>query len=136
MTSALDQMGGEPELRALVKAFYDLVESDPAVHELHRLHFRGHGMEHIRSEQFNFLSGFMGGRPYYMEKHGHMNVREIHAHVPIRVADAEMWLETFDRALEERELGGPHIDKIRATLRRVALMLVNEVPDWRTGETA
>lgn len=29
------------------------------------------------------MSGFLGGRQYYLEKHRHMNVKEIHAHVPI-----------------------------------------------------
>lgn len=60
-----------------------------------------------------------------------MDVREIHAHIPIRTADAEQWLATIDQALNDCGHAGAHIDKIRATLRRVALMLVNEVDDWR-----
>lgn len=131
MTSALDQLGGEAQLRALVNRFYDRMETDPAVHALHRLHFRGHGLNHIRQAQFEFLSGFLGGRAYYRERFGHMDLRDIHAHVPIREADAELWLETFDAALGDCGLKGPVVDKMRATLRRAALMLVNDVPDWR-----
>lgn len=125
------EIGGEQELRALVDHFYDLVETLDEANELHRLHFRGFGMEHVRTEQFNFLSGFLGGRKYYLEKHGHMNLRQMHAHVPIREKDAEIWLSVFDQALTDRELSGKHVEKLRIALRRVAMTLVNDVADWR-----
>lgn len=129
--SVLDQLGGEDVLRKLVNRFYDLIETDPQAHDLLRLHFRGHGMQHTRAEQFDFLSGFLGGRQYYKERHGHMDVREIHAHIPIRTTDAEVWLATMDQALTDCQLSGSHVERMRATLRRVALMLVNSVEDWR-----
>ena len=131
MQSALSSIGGETVLRDLVKAFYDRMESDPEAYPLHRLHFRGHGLDHTRQTQFEFLCGFLGGRAYYRERFGHMNLREIHAHVPIRTDDAELWLKTFDAALEECGLSGEAVDKFRATLQHAAHMLVNDVPDWR-----
>lgn len=131
MTSALDRMGGAPALRALVETFYDRMESDPGAYPLHRLHFRGHGLEHTRQAQFEFLSGFLGGRAYYRERFGHMNLREIHAHVPIREADADLWLRVFDEALADCGMTGNTVETVRATLRRAALLLVNDVPDWR-----
>lgn len=130
----LDQIGGEEALRRLIARFYDLMESLPEAHEIHRLHFRGHGIGHTREAQIEFMSGFMGGRAYYRERHGHMDLREIHAHVPIREADAEVWLSVMDRALRECGHSGAHIDALQHTLRRAALMLVNTVPDWRIGE--
>lgn len=134
MSCALDEIGGEDVLRELVEHFYDIMETDPEVYSLHRLHFRGHGLAHTRQTQFEFLSGFMGGRAYYRERFGHMNLREIHEHVPIREADADLWLKTFDRALKDCNLTGPAVDKVRATLQRAAHMLVNDVPDWRVEE--
>lgn len=135
MTQALiDQIGGEEGLRALVTRFYDLMETLPEAHALHRLHFRGHGLEHTREAQVEFMSGFMGGRQYYRERNGHMDLREIHAHVPIREEDAETWLGVWDQALKDCGHDGPHIDRLRHTVRRAALMLVNDVPDWRIGE--
>jgi hemoglobin len=131
MTCALTSLGGETALHELVETFYDLMETDPEVYPLHRLHFRGHGLNHTRQAQFEFLCGFLGGRAYYRERFGHMNLREIHAHVPIREADAELWLQTFDKALAQCGMKGETVDKFRATLRRAALLLVNDVPDWR-----
>lgn len=131
MATVLEQLGGEPQIRALVERFYDRMETDPAVHSLHRLHFRGHGLNHTRQAQFEFMCGFLGGRAYYRERFGHMNLREIHEHVPIREADAELWLDTFDAALADCSMSGPVVDKMRGALRRAALSLVNDVPDWR-----
>ena len=123
--SVLDQIGGEDALRELVEHFYDLVEELPEGRQIRSLHLQNHGLNHTRVEQFNFLSGFLGGRQYYMEKHRHMNVKEIHAHVPINPEDAENWLSIMDKALNDLNHAGSHIDRLRATLRRVALILVN-----------
>lgn len=124
--TVLDQIGGEEALRDLVEHFYDLVETLPEGQQIVHLHMDGHGFAHTRMEQFNFMSGFMGGRQYYMEKHRHMNVKEIHAHVPIRLQDAEDWLAIMDRTLADLNHTGPHIDRLRTTLRRVAQILVND----------
>jgi hemoglobin len=128
--TALDDLGGEQRLRALVEQFYDLVETLPEGSNLRRLHGRGHGVGHARIEQFNFLSGFMGGRPYYQEKHGHMDVRLMHAHVPIRQADADNWMLCMEQALADEGHTGPHVDKLRTVFRRVAAILINDVADW------
>ncbi len=54
-----------------------------------------------------------------------MNVKEIHAHVPIHPEDAENWLKIMDKTLSDLNHAGSHIDRLRATLRRVAMILVN-----------
>jgi hemoglobin len=126
MTAMIDQIGGEDGLRELVGHFYDLVETAPEAARLLELHMDGHGLAHTREEQFNFMSGFMGGRQYYLEKHRHMNVREIHAHVPIIENDAELWLSVMDRTLTDLGHMGTKVERLRATLRKVALMLVND----------
>jgi hemoglobin len=134
MQTLIDKIGGEDALRQLVTRFYDLMETLPEARDLHRLHFRGHGLDHTREAQVEFMSGFMGGRAYYRERHGHMDLRQIHAHVPIRQNDAETWLAVWDQALTECGHCGPEIDNLRRTVRRAALMLINDVPDWRIGE--
>lgn len=126
----IDQIGGEPALRQLVEDFYDLVEVLPEGETLRKLHLRGHGLNHVREEQFNFLSGFLGGRRYYEEKHGHMDVKLMHAHVPISAQDAEDWLTCMDHALAKNNLAGPEIDRLRAIFRRVCMLLVNDLREW------
>ncbi len=129
-STMIETIGGEAAVRKLVEDFYDLVEVLPEGETLRKLHLRGHGLAHVRKEQFNFLSGFLGGRRYYQEMHGHMDVRRMHAHVPISVQDAEDWLTCMDRALEKNDLSGPEIDRLRKTFRKICMILVNDLTEW------
>jgi hemoglobin len=126
----IDHVGGESGLRVLVNDFYDLVETIPEGEVLRKLHLRGHGLDHVREEQFNFMSGFLGGRRYYEEKHGHMNIRLMHAHVPISAQDAEDWLTCMDAALQQSGLAGPDIERLRAIFRKICMMLINNLAEW------
>jgi hemoglobin len=126
MEPMIDRIGGEPQVHLLVNHFYDLIETLPQGAAIMAMHQKGHGLAHVRPEQFNFLCGFFGGRRYYEERHGHMNLREIHANVEIRRQDAEDWLAVMDRAMVETGVGPREQGEIMAIFRRAALMLVNE----------
>ena len=125
MHPMIDRIGGEAGVQALVTQFYDLIETAPEGARILDLHFQGHGLAHVRVEQFDFLSGFFGGRRYYAERHGHMNLRELHAHVPIHTKDAEDWLACMTRALDDTGIHGPARTKIDLAFDRAARMLVN-----------
>jgi hemoglobin len=99
--SLYDQVGGEAGVLNLVKVFYDIVETEPFAHKLLLLHLRGNGLAHSRVEQFNFLSGFLGGPKLYVEKHGHSNVRTMHEHVEITVESKDIWLTSMSMAIEQ-----------------------------------
>lgn len=105
---------GERGVRALVEAFYDIIEQDPAARALHLLHLRGSGISHARAQQFDFLSGFLGGPRLYVERHGHSHLREIHAHVPIDTEMRDLWLRCMTQALEKAAVPG----ELRETLMR------------------
>ena len=128
METIFDRIGGEAKVMELVNRFYDLLESLPQGTEIADMHRKGHGLAHVRPAQFDFLCGFFGGRRYYAEQHGHMNLREIHAHLEIRRLDAENWLAVMDMALTDTTVEEPMKAQIMATFRRAALMLVN-APD-------
>ena len=125
MEPMIDRMGGETAVHDLVERFYDLIETLPQGAAIMAMHQQGHGLAHVRPAQFEFLCGFFGGRRYYHERHGHMNLTEIHAHVEIRRQDAEDWLAVMDRAMAETGVAQPMHDQIMATFRRAALRLVN-----------
>jgi hemoglobin len=125
MEPMIDRLGGEGQVQLLVNRFYDLIETLPQGAAIMAMHQKGHGLSHVRPEQFNFLCGFFGGRRYYHERHGHMNLREIHAHVEISRRDAEDWLAVMDRAMVDTQVPDRERAEIMATFRRAALMLVN-----------
>lgn len=99
--SLYDRLGGAAALKELVDTFYDIIETDPDGRSLNLLHLRGHGVAHSRIEQFNYLSGFLGGPKLYSEKHGHADVREMHRHVEISMADKDAWLLCMSKAIEK-----------------------------------
>lgn len=127
MATVVEEIGGEAKVRALVERFYDIIETAPRGAQILHLHFQGHGLSHVRVEQFDFLCGFFGGQRYYAERHGHMNLREIHAHVPIRLQDAEDWLACMAQALDDTQIHGPARRRIDTAFDRAARMLVNTV---------
>ena len=120
-----DRIGGEDKITELVKCFYDLIETHEAGREILRLHQDGHGLRHAREEQFNFLCGFLGGRRYYLEKHRHMNVKQMHEHVPIRKLDAKNWLACMKMAVRQCAISEPESKDLMAAFERVAQHLVN-----------
>ncbi|MDQ7264038.1 group II truncated hemoglobin [Paracoccus sp. PS-1] len=104
--SIYQQLGGDEGIRALVKEFYDIVEQDEDARELHLLHLQGAGVAHSREEQFNYLSGFFGGPQYYVMKHRHARLKEIHAHVPIGPQMRDLWLRCMAKAIDRRGIDG------------------------------
>jgi len=125
MEPMIEKVGGEDKVMNLVSHFYDLIESLPQGKTIMEMHLKGHGLSHVRPAQFEFLCGFFGGRRYYHERHGHMNLREIHQHVGIRVEDAEDWLEVMELAMKDTAVPPAEGAQIMQTLRRAALSLVN-----------
>jgi len=124
-TSLYDLVGGEAGVHSLVKAFYDIVETNPEGHKLHLLHLRGSGVAHSRIEQFNFLSGFLGGPKLYSEKYGHSNVRTMHEHVEINTEAKDIWLKCMAMAIDEVGLASTAKDQLMGNFTVVAERLVN-----------
>ena len=125
MEPMIDRIGGEEKVHHLVDHFYDLIETLPQGRAIMEMHLKGHGLSHVRPAQFEFLCGFFGGRRYYHERHGHMNLREIHAQVEIRTQDAEDWLAVMDLAMKDTAVPAEQAAQIMAAFRRAALSLVN-----------
>ncbi len=125
MEPMINRIGGEEKVHHLVDHFYDLIETLPQGRAIMEMHLKGHGLSHVRPAQFEFLCGFFGGRRYYHERHGHMNLREIHAHVEIRTQDAEDWLAVMDLAMKDTAVPADQAAQIMAAFRRAALSLVN-----------
>ncbi len=130
-----ERIGGAAGLQKLVDTFYDIVENDPDGEILNVLHLRGHGVAHSRIEQFNFLSGFLGGPQLYIEKYGHSNVREMHQHVQIGPEERDAWLLCMSRAIEKIGIEPEAAKILMKHFRRVADLIEAEHRE-RTGRTA
>ena len=125
MPPVIDRIGGEAAVRALVERFYDLIETVPEGRQILHLHFRGHGISHVRAAQFEFLCGFFGGRRDYMERPGALSLKDQHAHVPIRPEDAEDWLTLMGQALQDVGVSEPIRGQVFGAFQRAARALIN-----------
>lgn len=120
-----DLAGGEDGVKNLVNLFYDIVETNPEAHKLHLLHLRGNGIAHSRLEQFNFLSGFLGGPKLYVEMHGHSNIRVMHEHVEVNAESKDIWLKCMSMAIESIEMEATAKEKLFNNFKVSAERLVN-----------
>ena len=92
-----DMLGGESGLRAIVDAFYDDMDSQPAYAGIRRLHPTP--LDGSRDKLFWFLCGWTGGPAHYIERFGHPRLRARHLPFPIGVSERDQWLRCMDGAL-------------------------------------
>lgn len=120
-----EQLGGEEPLRRLVNSFYEIVEAHPDGEPVHRLHQQGFGVAHLRQAQFEYLCGFLGGPRYYVERMGHSNLREMHAHLAIGPAEVTSWLRCMAHAVEATRIESDLGARLMQYLTRAAEALRN-----------
>ena len=109
-TTLYEQIGGESSVRQLVDRFYDLMDTDPQAAGIRALHPAD--LAGSREKLFLFLSGWMGGPPLYVQRHGHPRLRARHLPFPIGEAERDQWLLCMNRALNEvvtDPLAGQHL---------------------------
>lgn len=104
-------MGGEPQVKALVERFYDLMDLEPGYTALRSAH--GSTLENGRQRLFWFLCGWLGGPQHYTERFGHPQLRARHMPFKIGILERDQWLACMDQAM-----GDVGVDEaLRARLR-------------------
>ncbi|MFO1147991.1 MAG: group II truncated hemoglobin [Alsobacter sp.] len=91
--------GGEAGIRRLVDRFYDLMESRPDAAAALAIH--PNGLDDARQKLFEYLTGWLGGPPIFVERHGPPMLRARHLHAPIGEEEVEAWLVCFRQAWAE-----------------------------------
>jgi hemoglobin len=94
-----EAIGGAAVVRALVDAFYDRMDRDPAYAGIRALHPRT--LEGSREKLFLFLSGWLGGPQLYVERHGHPRLRARHLPFSIGTAERDQWLACMADAVAD-----------------------------------
>jgi len=99
-----DALGGDARVRALVDAFYDHMDADPDAAGIRALHQPD--LANARTKLYEFLSGWLGGPPLYMQKYGHPRLRGRHMPFPIGEPERDQWLTCMGRALDDQGVDG------------------------------
>lgn len=121
--SPYEKLGGEAGVRKLVDRFYDLMDTEADAKVIRQMH--PPSLEDSRLKLFEFLSGFLGGPPLYMEKRGHPRLRMRHNMFAIDEAARDHWIHCMHRALEEQVEDQILLMQLKASFKRTADHLIN-----------
>jgi hemoglobin len=94
-----DAIGGEIGVRRLVSRFYQLMDELPEAATCRAIHPADLGES--AQKLFEYLTGWLGGPPLFVEKRGPPMLRRRHLHVAIAGPEIEGWLLCFTRAWQE-----------------------------------
>lgn len=97
-------LGGEPGVRALVDAFYDRMEQEPAYALVRGLHPAD--MAGSRDKLYWFLCGWTGGPQHFQDRFGHPRLKMRHFPFAIGVAERDQWLHCMAGALLQCRVDG------------------------------
>lgn len=99
-----DALGGDAAVRRLIDTFYDHMDTDPAFAGIRALH--PDDLSTSREKLYEFITGWLGGPPLYVNKHGHPRLRARHAPFPIGESERDQWLACMKRALDDCNVTG------------------------------
>jgi hemoglobin len=91
-------IGGEATVRALVKRFYELMDTLPEARDIRKMHTAD--LAGIEEKLFMYLTGWLGGPQLYVEKYGHPMLRARHLPFSIGMSEVKQWLICMRQALE------------------------------------
>ncbi len=111
-------LGGDAGVRRLVDRFYDLMDTAPEAATIRRLHATS--LKASREKLYLFLTGWTGGPPVYVEKHGHPRLRARHLPFQISSRERDEWMWCMDRALAEQEMPEEVRTHLRERFRQLA----------------
>ncbi len=125
--SHYEQLGGDQGVRKLVDRFYDLMDESKEAQVIRAMH--PDSLQSSRQKLFEFLSGFLGGPPIYIEKHGHPRLRMRHHPFSIDQSARDNWLACMHQALEEQVEDPLLLMQLKTSFTRTADHLINREAD-------
>lgn len=99
MRTPYEEVGGEGTVRALVKRFYELMDTQPETHGIRQMH--AEDLAGSEEKLFLFLSGWFGGPQLYVERFGPPFLRARHLPFAIGISERDQWMMCMEQALRE-----------------------------------
>ena len=116
-------LGEEPGVRRLVNRFYDLMEEREDAATIRAMH--PENLDESRQKLIEFLSGFLGGPPLYMERRGHPRLRQRHLSFTIDESARDAWIACMHQALEEQVQDKLMLLQLKSSFFKTAHHMIN-----------
>jgi hemoglobin len=119
-----DWLGGETTVRQLVNRFYDLMDSDADVATLRHMH--QDDLSPMRQSLFEYLSGWLGGPPLFVQKRGSPCITKAHRPFQIDETAARQWMKCMRQAMVDVGIDAKYRQMLEPAFERVAQALRND----------
>jgi hemoglobin len=119
-----EAIGGDATFRRLTHRFYELMDTLPEAKNCRAIH--PPDLAGSEAKLYDYLTGYLGGPPVYVEKYGHPRLRSRHFGAAIGPAERDEWMLCFRRAMEET-IDNPKLrDIIWPPIERLAFHMQNK----------
>ncbi|ALG66907.2 group II truncated hemoglobin [Beggiatoa leptomitoformis] len=118
------RLGGEPKIHELVNRFYELMDTLPEAQTIRAMHERD--LSAVKQVLFDFLSGWLGGPNFYVEKYGHPRLRARHLPFAIGERERDEWLLCMYQAMRDIGLSEELQKELQLSFFRTADFLRNK----------
>lgn len=115
---------GQENIRLLVNAFYDVMDSDPKAQGIRKLHQAD--LSDARQKLTLFLTGWTGGPQLYIERYGHPMLRKRHMPFAIGEPERDEWMYCMLMAMQRLNMNDILIKKLATQLYGVADFMRNQ----------
>jgi hemoglobin len=113
-----ERAGGETGVRALVNAFYDQVEFNPAYAALRAMHEGD--LAPVREALVGFFSVWLGGPRTWLEQRGGFCIMSRHAKMDVTPETSAQWMDAFRAAVVEANVEAELAAKMDDALAQLA----------------
>ena len=119
-----ESIGGDAGVKALVDRFYHHMDTLPEAADIRAMHPKN--LQSSIEKLYEFLSGWLGGPPLYMQKRGHPRLRMRHLPFAIDRTAATQWVLCMEMALAETQLNNLQRDFLLQRFAQVADFMRNQ----------
>ncbi|MFT6625107.1 MAG: hemoglobin [Cycloclasticus sp.] len=122
-TTMYDWIGGEQGVRKLVDRFYEIMDQDEQAKTIRAMHKQD--LSEIKNGLFEYLSGWLGGPPLYIMKHGSPCITKPHAPFKIDQAASDAWMHCITKAMEDVAIEEKYRKMLTPAFQRMCDTLMN-----------
>ncbi len=118
-----ERLGGAAGIQRLVQRFYALMDELPEAYTVRRMHPQD--LKVSEENLFDFLSGWFGGPPLFVERKGHPRLRLRHSPYAVGLVQRDEWMLCMTQALTEQLADAVFRAKLIDTFAQMADHMVN-----------
>ena len=127
------KLGGEAALHRLTRRFYELMDELPEAWAIRQMH--PESLAGSQESLLQFLSGWLGGPPLFMQNRGHPRLRMRHAPYTISGQARDEWMLCMRLALAEQVPDEGFREALTLAFEQMAQHLINDAGEHACGHS-